>query len=457
MFSKYLLFVLNMILVIYSPGLFSQNLKMDGYKGIWFSSGEFKEYGYRLSGGAATFASRHKPIAIYSPEVKKTFFVYGGTTDDDERHLLIMASYFDHRFHKVPKPVIVFDKMGVTEPGDNASLSIDNKGYLWIFVSGSGRTRPGLIFKSSEPWSIEKFDRILEWEMLAPQAFWMENFGFLMMFSRAAKGLELYFTSSSDGNTWNGSQKIASMGGHMQVAGINNGNLVTVFNYHPGGNLDKRTNLYLLQTKDLGKTWETIDGNIIRTPVTDKGSECLIKDFESEGRLVYLNDLNFDREGNPVILAILSRDVNPGPAGDPREWMIIHWKDKKWNFNKVCESTHNYDMGSLYITEDDWRIIGPTEPGPQKYGAGGEIALWISRDEGISWEKARDITINSLKNNTFVRRPQNAQKDFFAFWTDGDADKLSVSRLYYTNAKCKKVWVLPYEMEDDLAKPVRIR
>ncbi len=457
MFKKIILPALVLLLSAVPFKLLSQNQKMDGYKGIWFSSGEFKEYGYRLSGGAATFASRHKPIAIYAPEVKKTFFVYGGTTNDDERHLLIMASYFDHRFHHVPKPVIVFDKMGVTEPGDNASLSIDNKGYLYIFVSGSGRTRPGIIFKSSEPWSIEKFDRILECEMLAPQAWWIENYGFLMMFSRIAKGLELYFNSSSDGKTWNGSQKIASMGGHMQVAGINNGNLVTVFNYHPGGNLDERTNLYLLRTGDMGKTWETIDGSVITTPVTDKGSECLIRDFESEGRLVYLNDLNFDRDGNPIILAIMSRDVNPGPAGGLREWMIIHWKDQKWNFNKVCESTHNYDMGSLYITEEDWRIIGPTEPGPQKYGAGGEIALWISLDEGISWDKARDITTNSLNNNTFVRRPQNAQKDFYAFWTDGDADKLSVSRLYFTNSKCKRVWVLPYEMDDDVAKPVRMR
>jgi len=457
MFEKIILPALVLLLSTVPFNLFSQNQKMDGYKGIWFSSGEFIEYGYRFSGGAATFASRHKPIAIYSPEVKKTFFVYGGTTNNEERHLLIMASYFDHRFHLVPKPVIVFDKMGVTEPGDNASLSIDSEGYLWVFVSGSGRTRPGIIFRSSEPWSIEKFDRILDKEMLAPQAWWIENYGFLMMFSRIAKGLELYFNSSPDGKTWNSSQKIASMGGHMQVAGINNGNLVTVFNYHPGGNLDKRTNLYLLRTGDMGKTWETIDGSIIETPVTDKASECLIKDFESEGRLVYLNDLNFDREGNPVILAILSRDVNPGPAGGPREWMIIHWKDQKWNFKKVCESTNNYDMGSLYITEEDWRIIGPTEPGPQKYGAGGEIALWISMDEGVTWEKARDITKNSISNNTFVRRPQDAQKDFYAFWTDGDADKFSLSRLYYTNSKCKKVWVLPYEMEDNVARPVRIR
>ena len=71
-------------------------------------------------------------------------------------------------------------------------------------------------------------------------------------------------------------------------------------------------------------------------------------------------------------------------------------------------------MGSLYITEDEWRIIGPTEPGPQKYGTGGEIALWISNDEGTNWRKAVNITANSVCNNSYARRPVNAQKDFYA-------------------------------------------
>jgi len=48
--------------------------------------------------------------------------------------------------------------------------------------------------------------------------------------------------------------------------------------------------------------------------------------------------------------------------------MIIHWKNGKWNFHKICESPHNYDMGSLYIENGLWRIIGPSDPGPQRYG-----------------------------------------------------------------------------------------
>jgi hypothetical protein len=368
-----------------------------------------------------------------------------------------MISYFDHRFHVVPKPVIVYDKMGVSEPQDNASLSIDSKGFLWVFISGRGRTRPGLIFKSSKPYSIESFEKILDWEMNAPQPWWMKDHGFMLMFSKTTKGRELYWSSSTDGKTWVTSQKLASMGGHFQVSDISGNKLVTVFNYHPNGNTDKRTNLYLLQTDDMGKTWKSIDNKIIKTPVVDINNEALIQNYENEGNLVYINDLGFDKDGNPVILIVLSGDSSPGPKGGPREWIIIHRKDDKWNFYKVCESANNYDMGSLYITDDEWRIIGPTEPGPQKYGSGGEIALWISRNEGADWEKVHNITSNSLYNNSFVRHPRDAQKEFYALWVDGNADKLSISHLYFTNEKCNRVWMLPYDMKKDFGRPVRIK
>jgi hypothetical protein len=51
----------------------------------------------------------------------------------------------------------------------------------------------------------------------------------------------------------------------------------------------------------------------------------------------------------------------------------------------------------------------------------------------------------------------NASKDFYAVWADGDADKFSISHLYFTNEKCNRVWVLPYEMKKSLDKPVRVR
>jgi hypothetical protein len=124
----------------------------------------------------------------------------------------------------------------------------------------------------------------------------------------------------------------------------------------------------------------------------------------------------------------------------------------------VTRSTHNYDMGQLWIEEDGalWRIIAPTEAGPQHWGTGGEMALWESRDEGASWEKVRDITRNSPLNHMYARRPVNAHRDFYALWADGNPDQMSASRLYFTNYAGNQVWRLPYDMSGAHAKPEAI-
>ena len=97
MYKKILVPALFLILLTYPVHLFSQSRRVDGYRGIWFSEDSARGSGYKFSGGVATFATRHRPVSIYSPEAGKTFFVYGGTTTAEERHLLIMVSYFDHR------------------------------------------------------------------------------------------------------------------------------------------------------------------------------------------------------------------------------------------------------------------------------------------------------------------------------------------------------------------------
>ncbi|NLJ42861.1 MAG: hypothetical protein GX431_04320 [Bacteroidales bacterium] len=452
--------LLVIVLFLFSANyfiLYSQNPKIDGYKGIWYSSGPNTKYGYRFSGGVSTFGSRHRPIAIYSPKARKTFFVYGGTTNAEEQHLLIMISYFDHRSHMVPKPVIVYDKMGVKEPYDNASLAIDDEGILWVFVSGYLRTRPGMIFRSTKPYSIDAFEMVKEIEMISPQPWWISGEGFFMFYSKLSKGLELWCSSGTDGKSWTAGQQLASMGGSLQISDVHEGKIVTAFNYFPKGDIDRQTNLYFLQSDDLGKTWQTIDGKPVQIPLTDVENDAIIRNYEKEGKEVYLSDLDFDSDGNPVILVIVSGNPDPGPDAGLKNWFVISRKVGTWNFNKVCESTHNFDRGSIHIEGSEWKVIGPTEQGPQLYGTGGEVALWISRNGGAEWQKVTDVTNNSINNNSFVRHPLNAQKDFFALWTDGNANELSKSYLYFTNKKCNKVWMLPYEMKEDFRRPVRIR
>jgi len=455
--KKAALLIPLLLLFLGTASLFAQNPRVDGYRGIWFSTGPRQEYGYKLSGGVATFGSRHRPIAVYSEKAKKTFFVFGGTTAQDERHLLIMASFFDHRSGKVPKPVIVYDKMGVKEPYDNSSLTLDEDGHIWIFVSGYGRTRPGLVFKSNSPYSVDGFEMITKMEMVSPQPWHLGEKGFILLYSKTGERAELFCSSSDNGRDWTDNRKLASMGGHLQISESYGGRVATAFNYFPGGDIDSQTNLYLMLSDDSGNTWKTIEGRSLQVPLTDVKNEALLKDFENEGSLVHLSDIDFDRNGEPVILIVVSKGNVPGPASGPREWFVVFRKNNEWAFSKVCESTHNFDRGAIDISENEWRIIGPTEPGPQKYGAGGEIALWTSNDNGTSWEKRLDVTVNSINNNSFVRNPDNVNKEFYALWTDGNSDEFSRSCLYFTNEKCNKVWMLPYEMKYDMQKPLRIK
>lgn len=437
--------------------IYSQNLKADGYKGLWYKSVYSSEYGYKYSGGLGTFSAQHKPAAIYSPDAAKTFFIYSGTASPDKSHLQIMISYFDHRTHRVPKPVIVHDKMGVNDPHDNASISIDSEGYLYVFISGRGRTRPGLIFRSRVPWSIESFEKIFEGEILFPQPWWMKDSCFMMMHTKNLRGRELFWSTGVDGKSWSRGLKLAGFGGHFQVSNAYDNKIFSVFTYFPERNVDRRTNLYLVQSGDMGKTWRTIDNKLLKTPLTDVRNDALVKDFEAENKLVFINDLNFDKEGNPVILAVISSDNQKVSYNKPKDYMVIYWRDSKWNFVTICEADHNYDMGPLYISGEEWRVIAPTEPGPHKNVTGGEMVLWISKDEGVNWTRVKQITQDSRFDNSYARRPVSAHKEFYSYWADGDAEKMSESRLYFTDHDCKKVWVLPYDMSKNSARPKRIR
>ncbi len=46
--------------------------------------------------------------------------------------------------------------------------------------------------------------------------------------------------------------------------------IVTAFNRHPKGMPDNRTDLYYLETRDLGMTWQPIDGKTIAPPLANR-------------------------------------------------------------------------------------------------------------------------------------------------------------------------------------------
>lgn len=441
-----------------SPGRYFRASKLpepgraDGYRGIWFTLGQFSEYGDKYSGGLGTYTANHVPIAVYSPEVNKTFFTYGGTVKD-KRYLLIMASYYDHATGQVPRPTVVHDKNGVNDPHDNGSIALDAQGYVWIVVSGRATARPGFIYRSKTPYSVAEFDYIKQDQITYPQPWHIPGSGFFLLFTKYTAGRELYWQTSTNGVNWSAHGKLAGISGHYQVSGVHNGKVCTFFNRHPGGSVDKRTDLYFLQTTNLGQTWTTADGTPVPVPVTTTNGPARVFDYASQGRLMYTCDLNFDTNGNPLLLYVTSSNYAPGPAGDPRQWTLARWTGTQWLTNVICQSDHNYDMGSLYVLPDRWVVVGPTQDGPQLWQAGGEMALWTSTDLGQTWTMTRQITTNSVYNHTYARRPLNAADPFSVFWADGDPTQVTPSRLYFSNLEGTEVRRLLYDMPTLWAAP----
>jgi hypothetical protein len=426
--------------------------KDDGYRGIWFTLGQKTPYGDKYSGGLGTYTANHVPMAVYSEKAQKTFFVYGGAKAG-KRHLLEMISYYDHVRHVVPRPTIVHDKQGVNDPHDNPSLAIDGKGYLWVFVSGRGSKRPGFIYRSAEPYSIDDFKLQWQGEITYPQPWWIEGKGFLHLFTKYTNGRELYWSTSPDGRSWTPDQKFAGIEGHYQTSRCIGDRVITAFNRHPGHRPDNRTDLYYVETDDFGKTWKNVQGETLKLPLTEPDNPARVHNYSAEKRMVYISDIDLDAQGRPVILYITSASYIPGPPGEPRWWTVAHWTGKKWEYHEIARAAHNYCVGALYIEGGVWRIIGPTEPGPQPIGTGGEVAIWTSRDEGKTWKKDRDVTGHSRMNHAYVRRPLHAHPDFYAFWADGNPDRFSRSHLYFCNQAGDRVRRLPYDMKSDFEEP----
>lgn len=455
--------------------------RIDGYKGIWFTLGQFYgkgsgdndyskasrtpvfPYGDKYSGGLGTYTAKHTPLAIYCPEVEKTFFVYGGTTGPDDRYLLCMVSFYDHKHNRVPRPVVVHDKQGVNDPHDNPSLAIDSDGYLWVFVSGRARARPGFKYRSLKPYSIDGFELISEEELTYPQPRHLGEQGFLHLFTKYTGVRELYWERSVDGREWTEDKKLAgirepgdSRGGHYQTSAAIGKRVGTFFNRHPNGVVDQRTDLYYAQTEDLGETWTNIRGQALDTPLTEVENPARVFDYASEGLNVYLKDMDFDAQGHPVLLYVTSPGHEPGPPNDPRHFRIVRWTGSQWSSAIICTTDHNYDMGSLYLNDDVWRVFVPSDSGPQPHHGGGEMVIWESRDEGASWSRSRQVTRQSKQNHNYARRPIHAKDPFSAFWADGDPTRLTQSELYFSDALGKQVWRLPYEMTEKWATPQRV-
>lgn len=437
--------------------------KAPGYRGIWYWCQETgDEYVYKYSGGLGTYCAKHVPLAVYSKEAGRTFFTYGGVSEKGS--LLEMVSFYDHESGTVPRPTVLMDKE-TSDAHDNVTVMLDDEGYVWCFASAHGTARPAYVFRSIRPHSTEKFEVAAKFNFSYPQAWYMGERGWLFLHThyeewQGQHGRTLWWMTSPDGRNWGERNRLARVGeGHYQVSRRCGGKVGTSFNYHPPRGedgqpgLNWRTNLHYLETADMGRTWCTVDGRTVDPPLREVDNPALVRDYRQEGRNVYMKDVNFDAAGRPVILYVTSGGWHPGPRSAPFTWTVARWSGDAWKFSEVTESDSNYDTGCLHVEAGGtWRIIGPTETGPQPYNPGGEMALWISTDAGATWEKRRQITAGSEYNHTYARRPVEAHPGFYALWADGHGRQPSESRIYFCDRE-GNAYRLPQSMDEDSAEP----
>ena len=468
-FSIYLSIILCSYTIVEAGDDITLNLNDTGYRGIWYMNQPSKdEYVYKYSGGLGTYCAKHQPFAVYCEKVNRTYFCYGGTSNDSIPQLLHMVSYFDHDTKKVPQPTILLNKH-TKDAHDNPVIAMDDQGYIWIFSTSHGTSRPSYIHKSSEPYDIDHFQLVpathQEDNSRLPidnfsymQAWYASGHGFICFFTRYSDPAKrtLFFMTSSDGVSWSGYQRLAAIEeGHYQISTLGKAKAGCAFNYHPQGKgLNWRTNLYFMETIDHGKSWQSVDGTSLTLPLTQVKNPALVYDYQAEGLNVYLKDICYDDHNQPVILYLTSKGYESGPKNDPRTWCIARWIGNQWQMYPITTSDNNYDMGSLWITENgQWHIIAPTEAGPQPYNTGGEVVHWLSSDSGKTLTKTKQLTRGSKYNHSYVRRPVNAHPDFFAFWADGHSRQPSESNLYFCDL-AGNVYILPRLMKKKYEKPI---
>ena len=188
--------------------------RVDGYRGIWFTIGQARsDYGDKYSGGLGTYTMKHIPMAVYSKEADKTFFVYGGAPDARENYLLCMIGCYDHKSGMLSKPVVVHDKgcYRVCDPHDDPTVQIDKDGHIWVFVAGRANKRPGIRYRSVKPYDISAFEYVNESIMAYPEVIYDKEKGFFLFDTRYDGIRRTFFQTSKDGVNWSDFQPIASI------------------------------------------------------------------------------------------------------------------------------------------------------------------------------------------------------------------------------------------------------
>lgn len=397
-------------------------------RGIWYACGTANTlpgHGHVYSGPMATYCIWHRPMAVFIPEVQKTFFVYGNANNAPT------ISAYDHQKASFAYPVVLGSNRN-DDAHRNPTLLVAEDGHLVVFYGAHGDTTH--VLRSQKPYEIAA------WEALGdlpdartsyPQP-WSLQPGVIFVSYRGASGWR--FTRSHDGGrSWEAptdlitfpeaniyAVTVAEEGPyprkvHIAWSRLGGGTPEEIAKKHLWA---RRYNVYYAYSDDGGATWKRSDGTPYRLPITEESAEKL---YDCGQHGVWLEDIQLDSQGNPYILFI-----DAVVETYESQWKLArHLGSGRWRITDVTTSDHMYDAGALvFLSDDDLRLYAPTTPS-QPQEDGGEMEEWRSTDRGETWTNTRHLTRGSQWSHNHVKVAVGHRKgkgDLRMFWSYGDSN-----------------------------------
>ena len=393
-------------------------------QGVWYACGTANAYPgkkYVYSGPMATYCVWHRPIAVYAPAVRKTFFVFGNPDNSPT------ISHYDHRSQRFAAPVVLGSNPDL-DAHRNPTLLIDEAGSIYVFYGAHGH--PTRVVKSLAPYDVSQWSDaalIDDAGTSYPQP-WQLREGEIFVSYRQSPGW-CYRKSTDGASSWGPTVNlirfadaavyaitIARTGAfprtvHIAWSMLGGGTPEEIRTKHLWA---RRYDVYYARSDDGGTTWKRSDGSEYSLPITEETAEKL---YESGEHGVWLKDIQLDPQGNPCILFI-DADV----ATYQSAWKLARRTADGWRISDVAQSDHMYDAGGLVILgEDDFRIYAPTTSS-QPHEDGGEIEEWTSSDRGQTWTNTKHLTAGSRYSHNQVKVVFNqGESDFRVLWSYGDS------------------------------------
>lgn len=383
------------------------------YTTLWYNN-----YDY-YAGIKATFPAYQQPMAVYSSEVNKTFFVWANGAWQGKSWACIGA--FDHTSGQVAgvQKLIEFpDNDGHRNP----ALHLDGSGYLYVFAHS--KSTPTWVKVSDAPYDISAWHwgASIPGTTTYPQPHELTS-GEITVFHRAGPKWGWCFAKSTDGfqtvgptteviipSSWSYQGVYALTASANGVVHL----ICTVLDY----STQVRRHVWYVKSTDGGTTWTDSSGGAYSLPVIAQQAE---KIFDSGPEQVNLQDLRIAPNGKPV--ALISHGQIPGQWS----WKIL----KDGGVYPIPVTTdRQFDCGGLLIVAaDDYRAYLPSAVG-QAGCDGGNIEEWRSADGGEIWALHAQLTSDPYNHND-VKVVNEGHSDFRAFWGYGDASYDSPGHLKF--------------------------